>query len=254
MPAARTPIFPPFAPARMPEWFEEWFNDEYLALYPHRDEADAAQLVALLRRDVGWAPGWRVLDVACGPGRHARAIEAAGARCIGLDLSMTLLRRARTLTAAPLIRADMRRIPVRPRSMDLTLNLFTSFGYFEDDAQHRAALAEMAGTVRGGGWFAMDFLNASRVQSTLVPSETAELGGTSVRITRELIGGDRFVRKRMETEDGRVWVERVRLFRPAELEAMLGETGIAVVARYGDYAGAPISESSPRAILIGRAA
>ncbi|MGE5927364.1 MAG: class I SAM-dependent methyltransferase, partial [Gemmatimonadota bacterium] len=118
----------------MPEWFEEWFHDEYLALYPHRDEADAAQLVELLRRQVGWQQGWRVLDVACGPGRHARAIEAAGARCIGLDLSMTLLRRARAVTDAPLIRADMRRIPVRPRSMDLTLNLFTSFGYFEDDA------------------------------------------------------------------------------------------------------------------------
>lgn len=238
----------------MPEWFEEWFNDEYLALYPHRDEADAEQLVALLRREVGWMPDWRVLDVACGPGRHARAIEAGGARCIGLDLSMTLLRRARSLTTAPLIRADMRRLPVRSRSMDLTLNLFTSFGYFEDDAQHRAALAEMAGTVRRGGWFAMDFLNAARVQATLVPSETATLGGTAVRITRDLIAGARFVRKRMETDDGRAWVERVRLFRPAELEAMLGETGIRVVARYGDYVGGSITESSPRAILIGRAA
>ncbi len=237
----------------MAEWFEEWFHDEYLALYPHRDEADAAQLVALLRREVGWTPGWRVLDVACGPGRHARAIEAAGARCIGLDLSMTLLRRARTLTDAPLIRADMRRIPVRARSMDLTLNLFTSFGYFEDDAQHRAALAEMAGTVRPRGWFAMDFLNATRVRATLVPAEVATLGGTNVRITRDLIGGDRFVRKRMETEDGRTWVERVRLFHADELEAMLVATGIAVVARFGDYAGAPISADGPRAILIGRA-
>ena len=238
----------------MPEWFEEWFNDDYLALYPHRDEADAAQLVALLRAQVGWMPGWRVLDVACGPGRHARAIEAAGARCIGLDLSMTLLRRARMVSAAPLIRADMRRIPVRPRSMDLTLNLFTSFGYFEDDAQHRTALAEMAATVRPGGWFAIDFLNAARVQATLVPAETMKLGGTEVRISRDLIGGDRFVRKRMETEDGRTWVERVRLFHPEELEAMLAATGIAVVARFGDYAGAPIAPDAPRAILIGRAA
>ncbi|HEU4828499.1 MAG TPA: methyltransferase domain-containing protein [Gemmatimonadales bacterium] len=238
----------------MPEWFEEWFNDEYLALYPHRDEADAEQLVALLKSQIGWMPGWRVLDVACGPGRHARAIEAAGARCIGLDLSMTLLRRARAITAAPLIRADMRRLPVRPRSMDLTLNLFTSFGYFEDDAQHRSALAEMAGTVRAGGWFAMDFLNAARVQATLVPAETATLGGHEVRITRDLIGGERFVRKRMEIGDGRSWVERVRLFQPAELEQMLAETGISIVSRFGDYAGGPISPGSPRAILIGRAA
>ena len=237
----------------MPEWFEEWFNDDYLAMYPHRDEADADQLVELLRTQVGWAPGWRVLDVACGPGRHARAIEAAGARCIGLDLSMTLLRRARAVTSAPLIRADMRRIPVRPRSMDLTLNLFTSFGYFEEDAQHGAAIAEMAATVRPGGWFAMDFLNAARVQATLVPAETTRLGGAEVKITRDLIGGDRFVRKRMEMEDGRAWVERVRLFQPEELEAMLAASGIRVVSRFGDYAGAPLSPAAPRAILVGRA-
>ena len=236
----------------MPEWFEEWFNDEYLALYPHRDEADAEQLVALLQGAVGWSPGWRVLDVACGPGRHARALEAAGARCIGLDLSLALLRRAQTVSSAPLIRADMRRMPVRPRSMDLTLNLFTSFGYFEDDAQHRAALYEMAATVRPDGWFVIDFLNAARVQATLVRSETAMLGGTEVRITRDLVGGERFVRKRMETADGRTWVERVRLFQPRELEAMLSAAGIAVVARFGDYAGVPIASDSPRAILIGR--
>jgi SAM-dependent methyltransferase len=238
----------------MPEWFEEWFNDEYLALYPHRDEADAGRLVALLQDRIGWTGSWRVLDVACGPGRHARAIEESGARCIGLDLSMTLLRRAQSLTAAPLVRADMRRIPIRPRSMDLTLNLFTSFGYFDDDEQHRIALAEMAGTVRAGGWFAIDFLNAERVRDTLVPSERATLGGTPVRITRELVGNARFVRKRMEADDGRAWVERVRLFRPDELEAMLGESGIDVVERFGDYVGGPISADSPRAILIGRTA
>ena len=257
MPSTSPPIRHPPRPlngGHMPEWFEEWFNDEYLALYPHRDEADAEQLVALLRRHVGWTPGWRVLDVACGPGRHARALEAAGARCIGLDLSKALLLRARSLTSAPLIRADMRRIPVRLRSMDLTLNLFTSFGYFEEDREHQAALAEMVGTVRAGGWFAMDFLNAARVTATLVTSETATLGGTEVRITRDLIGGERFVRKRMETADGRAWVERVRLFRPAELEAMLAATGITVAARFGDYGGGPMTDASPRAILIGRAA
>jgi hypothetical protein len=50
----------------MAEWFREWFGEEYLALYPHRDSADAERLVALLRHAVSWDPGWRVLDVACG--------------------------------------------------------------------------------------------------------------------------------------------------------------------------------------------
>lgn len=238
----------------MPEWFEDWFNEDYLALYPHRDDADAERLVALLRDAVPWEAGWRVLDVACGPGRHARALEGAGARCIGLDLSMVLLRRAREITAAPLVRADMRRLPIRRRSMDLTVNLFTSFGYFADDAEHTTALAEMAGTVRPGGWFALDFLNAELVRASLVPSGTATLDGQDVAVTRDLLDGGRFVQKTMRADDGRVWRERVRLFNAAELEEMLADAGIAIAARFGDYSGGPPSASAPRVLLLGKAA
>jgi SAM-dependent methyltransferase len=236
----------------MAEWFEEWFNEDYLALYPHRDDADAGRLVALLRASVPWRPRWRVLDVACGPGRHARALEAAGARCVGLDLSMVLLRRARQATGIPLIRADMRRIPVRPGSMDLTVNLFTSFGYFEDDAEHRAALAAMVETIRPGGWFAIDFLNAEQVRAALVPSESTSLGGLAVAVTRELRDGGRFVRKTIRAEDGRRWEERVRLFGIGELESMLASAGVRVTGRFGSYDGAPPSSAAPRVVLIGQ--
>src|SRR4051794_735227 len=153
----------------MTEWFEEWFGEEYLQLYPHRDLAEAERAVALILDRVGFAPGWRVLDVACGAGRHARAFETAGARCFGLDLSAALLRAARGVTGAPLVRADMRALPVRDASMDLTVNLFTSFGYFERDAEHAAALGEMVATLRPGGWFVIDFLNAPSVRARLVP-------------------------------------------------------------------------------------
>src|SRR6476469_7404518 len=159
----------------MTEWFEEWFGEDYLRLYPHRDEAEAARAVALIGRSVGLRPGWQVLDVACGAGRHARAFVGAGARCFGLDLSATLLRLARQITDAPLIRADMRQLPIRSRSMDLTVNLFTSFGYFERDAEHRAALEEMIATVRPGGWFVIDFLNPAAVRRRLIPEETLQL-------------------------------------------------------------------------------
>ena len=158
--------------ASMPEWFEEWFGEEYLELYPHRDDADADRAVGLVLGAVEFAAGWRVLDVACGPGRHARAFEAAGARCFGVDLSASLLRIARGVTDAALIRADMRHLPVRPGSMDLTVNLFTSFGYFEREEEHADALAEMAGTVRPGGWFVIDLLNPAAVRAGLVPHET----------------------------------------------------------------------------------
>ena len=236
----------------MTEWFEEWFGEEYLQLYPHRDDADAEQAIGLVLAATGCAAGWRVLDVACGAGRHARALRRAGARCFGLDLSATLLRIARGVTDAPLVRADMRRLPIRPGSMDLTVNLFTSFGYFDREVEHAGALAEMVGTVRPGGWFVIDFLNPRAVRRSLVAREHVMLNGREVEVRRELSGDGHHVTKIIETGDGRRFRERVRLFEPEEITGMLAQAGVAVRGRFGDYAGAPLEPASPRTILVGQ--
>lgn len=238
----------------MPEWFEEWFGEEYLELYPHRDDADADRAVALVLGAVPFQAGWRVLDVACGPGRHARAFRAAAARCFGVDLSASLLRVARGVTDAPLIRADMRYLPIRPRSMDLTVNLFTSFGYFEHDEEHDAALAEMVGTIRPGGWFVIDLLNPAVVRAGLVPREVKSVGDTEVVVTRTLSPDDRYVCKTIQRAGGRRFVERVRLFEPGEIESMLGRTGLTIRHRFGDYDRHTLAPASARTILIGQAA
>jgi SAM-dependent methyltransferase len=235
----------------MPEWFEEWFGEEYLRLYPHRNEAEADRAVALVARITGLRPGWRVLDVGCGAGRHARAFGAIGARCVGLDLSHALLRIARGVTDAPLVRADMRELPIRPGSMDLTVSLFTSFGYFERDEEHAGALHEMVGTLRPGGWFVIDFLNASEVRGRLVPRERVPVLGGEVDVARSVSPDGRYVCKAIVTPDGREFVERVRLFEPAEIAAMLGDVGIDVRHRLGDYDAAPLGAGSPRTILAG---
>jgi SAM-dependent methyltransferase len=234
----------------MSEWFEEWFGEEYLALYPHRNDADADELVGLLTRVLPWRPGLRVLDVACGPGRHARALELAGARCVGVDLSAALLARARRVTSAPLVRADMRALPIRAGSMDVTVNLFTSFGYFEDDWTHREALAAMVATVRPGGWFVIDFLNADAVRGQLASASLA----AGAPGPRRLSDDGRFVLKSITTASGRQLAERVRLFSATELEAMLEAAGLAVRHRFGSYAGAPLSAGAPRTILLGQPA
>ena len=234
----------------MTEWFEEWFGEKYLELYPHRDEAEAARAVELIVGTVPFEAGWRVLDVACGAGRHARAFRSAGARCFGLDLSATLLRVAQGVTDAPLIRADMRHLPVRPRSMDLTVNLFTSFGYFENDAEHASALREMVSTLRAGGWFVLDFLNAATVRRRLVPKEMLQVGGVEVRVGRSVSADGRYVCKSIESE-GQQFVERVRLFGTEEITSMLLDASITLRHRFGDYQGAPLSETSPRTILLG---
>ncbi|HET8632530.1 MAG TPA: methyltransferase domain-containing protein [Gemmatimonadales bacterium] len=236
----------------MAEWFEEWFNEEYLALYPHRDDADAGRLVAALQERLPWHAGIRVLDVACGPGRHARAFEDAGADCIGVDLSMALLRRAQLTSSAPLIRADMRALPIRPGSMDLTVNLFTSFGYFDSEDEHQSALSEMVATVRPGGWFVLDFLNSDLVRRSLVAHESLSLHGTPIEVNRRLTDTGRFVCKSLRSSDGRSWFERVRLFDADELEAMLMGAGVTVRFRMGDYNGALPGPAQPRLVLGGQ--
>ncbi len=207
--------------------------------------------MALLAGAVPWRRGLRVLDVGCGTGRHARALAAAGARPIGLDLSAALLRRARE-AGVPLVRADMRALPIRPRSMDLVVNLFTSFGYFEHEADHRQVLEGIARCLVDGGWFAMDFLNADTVRAGLVAKEEQVLGGKRVRITRALEQEGRRVVKTIQVPDGGEFIERVRLFSPEELSSMLAGAGLPVQTRFGDYDGGPLRPGAPRVILLAR--
>jgi SAM-dependent methyltransferase len=236
----------------MTEWFEEWFGEEYLQLYPHRNDADADAMVDLIRRVLPWETGWCTLDVGCGAGRHARALAQAGARVVGLDLSMSLLRRARQLTPVPLVRADMRILPIREGSMDLTVNLFTSFGYFSNDQQHHEALAGMLATLRPGGWFVMDFLNATTVAHNLVPQETVALGTGPARVTRRLSSEGEYVVKVIETAEGRRFMERVRLLTPEVLTAMIRRAGGGIIATHGSYDGAELTTTSPRCIIFAR--
>ncbi len=233
----------------MPEWFEEWFGEEYLRVYPHRDDADAERAVALVRRIVPWRAGLRVLDVGAGAGRHTRALTAAGAWCVGFDLSAPLLRRARQSTAAPLVRGDMRRLPFRPRSFDLAVNLFTSFGYFAHDAEHAAAVAAVARTLTPGGRLVLDFLNADTVRAAVAAAEAP-----SPDVARRLSPDGRYVLKTIRVPADRTYTERVRLLSPADLARMFREAGLEIECTFGDYDGAPLAPGTPRAILVGRAA
>ncbi len=241
-----------------PEWYRSWFGEEYLALYPHRDVEEAAAGVDLVLRIHG-TPDGPILDLACGAGRHLMKFEDRGLTSVGLDLSAELLRAA--VSDRPdlrLVRADMRKLPFADAAFGLTTNFFTSFGYFVESDDDRRVLGEIQRTLRTNGRFALDFLNADRVRENLVEEDERRLGKRRVVQRRRLEEGDKVVVKEIEILEpggesaGRTFHERVRLYGPEELERLLGEVGLRVEHRFGDYSGRAFAADAPRCILMGR--
>jgi SAM-dependent methyltransferase len=235
----------------MGEWFKDWFGKDYLDLYPHRDEREAEQMVDLIVKTL--PDSGPILDICCGAGRHAKAFRGRGCFTTGVDLSRHLLELARDLTSTPVVQADIRALPIRSRSIGLAVNLFTSFGYFDRDTDHRLAITEAFRVLRPGGWFVMDFLNAKLVREGLVPSESKIVGDETLSIERRLEDDGRYVVKTIRWPTGRRHLERVRLFSSDELEELFRQAGGQVRHRFGSYQGHSLGPRSPRVILMATA-
>ena len=240
-----------------PEWYREWFGEEYLALYPHRDQEEARDAVDLVLRSLG-RPRGRILDLACGAGRHLTEFAEHELDAVGLDLSATLLARARSRRSdLQLVRSDMRWLPFADDAFELVVNFFTSFGYFSEPDDDRRVLEEIRRVLVRGGRFALDFLNAERVRSGLVEREERELNGMSVIQERRLEEGSDVVVKKIQILDPAdpdtttVFQERVRLYSEEELVELLHAVGLEPLDRFGDYSGSPFDDRSPRLIIIG---
>ena len=240
-------------------WFRDWFGSEYLVLYPHRDRAEARRAVALLREATGLGPGARVLDVGCGPGRHLSELRRIGCRTTGLDLSRRMIEAARAAVAgACLVRADMRSLPFRSDGFDVVTSYFTSFGYFDDEDDDLSVLSEVRRVLKTGGWYLLDFLNADEVVANLRMEDRRTVSGLEVVQERRLVEGGRIIEKRIRIDAGgnvpsREFLERVRLYRPGDLDSMLLRTGLSPGPVFGGYDRSPYMSTSPRYIVLAQA-
>lgn len=233
-------------------WFQEWFNEQYLALYRHRDETDAKRQISLLTKTLQLTPAHRILDLGCGEGRHVRLLHQQGLSVSGIDLSETLIRVGREKYPELDLRVgDMRNIDGQ---WDTILSLFTSFGYFDEDAKNRAIVASIAGALTPGGTFWLDYLNPKRLLKKLVPRSVKKLAdGTKVTLTRRIEGPMVVKDIHFQSETAsHTYQERVYLYGKRELEEMMIDNGIRPQGAFGNYDGEPWTPDSPRTILYGR--
>ena len=234
------------------DWFESWFGEDYLSVYPHRDSREAERAVEFLYDALRGRKIDRVLDLACGAGRHSRALSRHWPTT-GLDLSETLLLVARREASdVSFVRGDMRVLPFRAASFSLVVNLFTSFGYFSEDADHRAVLAEVASVLPAGGIFVLDYLNAEQVVANLKPKDERRVNDLVIEQERSITPDGKFVEKKITLRGkNKSFVERVRLFSRRDLESLFEGAGIAVENVFGDYECGKWNSGSPRTMLVG---
>lgn len=237
------------------DWYKDWFGNEYLTVYAHRNQTEARQLIDLIHDNVDLHPDALILDLCCGQGRHALILAKMGYQVVGADLSRTLLESAKFKVAygenARFVQADMRRLPLK-RSFDLLLNLFTSFGYFESDEENLAVFYQFHKVLKKDGRFVFDYLNPRHVYDNLVSLQKEKIGNLRIEQKR-YIDGNRVEKKISMYREDRVSVfyESVKMYRPEEIYEMMKKAGLTIQNVLGDYQGVPFAQDSPRLIIIG---
>lgn len=221
-------------------WYKDWFNSPfYHKLYFERDEKEAEEFIKRLMRHLNPPAGSRMLDVACGKGRHSKIMASMGFQVTGIDLSTDSIEIARQFENDHLefFVHDMR-LPFRANYYDYVFNFFTSFGYFKTRREHDDSIRTIAKSLHPGGIFVIDYLNTHFAEDNLVRDEKKTLNGTNYEILR-WDDETHFYKKIIVTDPSLTqpleYTEKVAKFSFGDFTDMLSYQGMQVQEVFGDY-------------------
>lgn len=218
-------------------WFESWFDTPYYhILYKERNEEEAQLLIDNLTQYLNLPDDAKILDLACGKGRHAIYLNSLQYDVTGADLSENSIAEASKFANEKLrFKVHDMREPFIEK-YDAIFNLFTSFGYFEDDADNYRTVKAIHNSLTETGFAVIDFMNVDYVIENLVPNEVKSVDGIDFYIKRYLKDGHIF--KEIDFEDkGKKFhfTEKVQALRLADFEQMMEAAGIFLLDIFGDY-------------------
>lgn len=231
-------------------WYDRFFRHEYLAFDDH-PETDLE--LDFIRQVIPVGPGTRVLDLACGYGRHAVPL-AESCSVVGLDRSPVMLARAGAEPgSARFLRGDMRRLPLKSSSFNAVLSLFSSFGYFDDENENYGVLRGIAECLVPGGRFLIETVNREFVVRHSAPQQVYRPGAMTLIEERSFDPVSSRTHVDVTVfEDGRETQlhHSIRIYAYTELDMLLESVGLRPKHVWGSFRGEAYTVDSPQTIVL----
>ena len=219
-------------------WFINWFDSPYYhVLYKNRNTKEAQFFIDNLISRLKISQGIRLLDIACGKGRHSIYFNKKGINVVGIDLSKNNITIAKKNECETLqfVVFDMRKV-FRKNTFDIVTNLFTSFGYFEKDEDEQKSITAMALNLKKGGVLIIDFMNVKKVIKNLIVSETKKVDNITFEIKRSV--KNKYIMKDIQiSENGKrlCFQEKVKALTLTDFSKLIHTAGLKIIDIFGDY-------------------
>jgi 2-polyprenyl-3-methyl-5-hydroxy-6-metoxy-1,4-benzoquinol methylase len=235
------------------KWFEEWFDSPYYhILYANRSVDEAKNFITRLVDKLKIPVGAKVLDIACGKGRHSQTLATHGLDVTGIDLSHNSIDYAKQFENEHLRFEvwDMRQV-YKADTFDFEFNLFSSFGYFEDDEQDLLAIKAFAANLKPGGTLILDYMNTECVVKLLKSRDIVQRGDIQFHIQKRIEFG--FIKKKIEFLANGIdhsYTEQLKVINLFQFRQMLTTAGLKLTATYGDYELNEFNPSSSMRLIL----
>ncbi len=240
------------------DWFEHWFNTKYYhLLYEHRNEKEAKFFIDGLCKYLNWPKKSRLIDIACGKGRHAIHLNKLGYDVTGVDLSENNVEAAKPFENETLkFHVHNMKDVFKPSYFDGVLNLFTSFGYFEHSEDNQKSINSMAANLKKGGFIVIDYLNTVPIIENLEEKHHCQRGTVQFSVSKQIRSS--YLIKKIKVKDGKNehhYEERLHLYNLMDFDSFFKNAGVKMKSVFGNYALENFDEkNSDRLILIGEKA